>query len=410
MPKVEVRTVKLSELKPYPRNPRRISDKALNGLGTSIDKYGLVQPIVWNVRSGYIVGGHQRFYCLQSSGETETEVMVVDLSSDKERLLNILLNNDQIEGGWTPSVIDLLDTIESDQKVLYDSLNFDDLYDSLTDKKGAFVDPRASKKTKSTEIEKPKSIIQEDELWILGTHRLLCGSSGDKGCVKRVLDGVRVDCVITDPPYGIGYRSINKKEVFGIENDELEDYPAFFEAFLKHIPMSDENSAFIFMFDAKLGDLCLAAESSGFTVEDWIVWVKDSFVLGRGDYNYSHEFCLHAWKGASKKIPDGVSNVLECSRPKTSKIHPTMKPVELIEHIVSIGSEPNDIVYEPFGGSGSTLIACENQGRQCRLIELEGFYCDRILDRWLEHTKLDPVRDGDNKRWSEWKREREGED
>jgi len=208
--------------------------------------------------------------------------------------------------------------------------------------------------------------------------------------VARAFDlvGATADQILTDPPYGVSYGGKTGRR---IANDQGEqDYRTFFARFLKLAPVSKRNTAFVFMSGQELHNLRLALDDAGFTWGDYLIWAKQRFVLGRKDYNAGHEFVVYAWKGSHKFYgPVGkASTVLSFDRPVASADHPTMKPTELLTRLIRDGSAPGAVVYDPFLGSGSTLIACEMSGRRCVGIELEARYCASTVRRWERFTGL----------------------
>lgn len=229
------------------------------------------------------------------------------------------------------------------------------------------------------------------------SHRLMCGDSTKQEDVDKLFDGKKANHVNMDPPYGVDYlgkdhflNKINRPRSKNstIKNDvDVEDYIAFFKSVLEIIPLTEYNTVNVWMAGLRIHELRIAFEEVGYTWGDYLVWVKNKFVIGRKDHNPRHEFCLYGWKGKHKFY--GGSDASSCyfeNKPVTSKEHPTMKPINLIARIILEGTKPKDLVYDAFGGSGTVLIACENENRVAYLMELDGYYVDVTIDRWERKT------------------------
>jgi DNA modification methylase len=208
--------------------------------------------------------------------------------------------------------------------------------------------------------------------------------------------------MITDPPYGVDYSGknefLNKFDKGNhiqkpINNDAITDYRKFFSAFMGLAPLAEYNTVYIFMSNKELHSLRLALDDCGYSWGDYLVWVKNNHVLGRKDYNAKHEFIVYGWKGKHKFYGEAsATTVLEYNRPLRSELHPTMKPVELVCKLISDGTPAKGKIYDPFGGSGSTLIAAEQLNRTCYMMELDPGYCDVIINRWEQFTGDKAVR------------------
>jgi DNA modification methylase len=236
--------------------------------------------------------------------------------------------------------------------------------------------------------------IEAGSAWRLGDHVVLCGDSTTEGSVARAFGVACVtaaDQLLTDPPYGVAYGGKTGRR---IANDQGLDYRAFFGSFLRLAPMAKRNTAYVFMSGQELHSLRLALDDAGFAWGDYLLWLKQRPVLGRKDYNAGHEFVVYCWKGSHKFYgPAGkASTVLSFDRPVASPDHPTMKPTDLLVRLLRDGSAPGAVVYDPFLGSGSTLIACEMAGRRCVGIELEPVYCAKAVRRWERFTGLQAER------------------
>ena len=399
--------MQLRDLKPAPYNPRRIDDASLAALTKSLEKFGLVEPIVFNKRSGFVVGGHQRLRIPRGKKVTSVPVVVVDLDETQERALNVALNSSKLTGEFSSKLQELLDEIRRADEQIFHELRLDELVTSA-EARVYYTDPNAAPPLA------PKTTTKPGDIFLLGNHRLLCGDCTIAGDVASVLDGERVESLVTDPPYGVDYvkgkrhlRAEQGSEAQrDIQNDAGRDYRLWFAQFLALVPWAEYATFYVFMSGLELHSLRMAIEDCGLKWGDYLVWVKNSLVLGRKDYNQRTElvvvgdasclpgdaperaeFVLYGWPERHRFFgPAKRANVLEFRRPIASKLHPTMKPVELAQQLIEDGSPGGALIYEPFAGSGSTIIACEAAGRACRAIELDPCYVDVAVRRWEEFT------------------------
>jgi site-specific DNA-methyltransferase (adenine-specific) len=240
-------------------------------------------------------------------------------------------------------------------------------------------------------------IAKLGDIWKLGSHRLMCGDCTKKEDVDKLLNGVKVDLLLTDPPYGVDYSAKNEflnemdkgnRIQKDIENDALSKlgYRDFFTSFLKLIPFADYNIFYIFMLGFALHYLRLALDDCQLIWGDYLLWVKNNHVLGRKDYNAKHEFIVYGWKRHHKFYGGFNTTVLQYDKPLMSELHPVMKPIELLAKLIDDGSQKDMVVYDPFLGSGSTMIACEQKNRFCYGMEIDPHYCDVIIARWEKYT------------------------
>lgn len=240
------------------------------------------------------------------------------------------------------------------------------------------------------------------DLWILGKHRLLCGDSTSLADISILMGGDKADLWLTDPPYNVSYQG-KTKDALTIQNDEMDD-ESFRRFLVSAYDAADsvlkEGAAFyIWHADSEGFNFRGACRDIGWKVRECLIWVKNTFVLGRQDYQWKHEPCLYGWKdGASHNwfADRSQSTVLEFNKPSRNGEHPTMKPVELFRYLIGNSTRKDNIVLDSFGGSGTTLIACEDIGRQARLIELDPSYCDVIIERWQNFTGKKAVRESDS--------------
>jgi DNA modification methylase len=411
----------IAELMPAPYNPRTISPEALAGLRASVERFGLVEPVVWNRRTGHVVGGHQRLKALQALGESDTQVVVVDLDELEEKALNVALNSPAIAGEFTAELHTLLAEIEAAMPDLADELRFDDLaaqmrhlLADLTPEDG-LTDPDDVPEPPETPITRPGDLI------ILGGHRLVCGDSADPATLARLMDGQTAALYATDPPYGVGYdgtahpqnqRDKQQGRTPGSQNrDWSNDYQdldawdhfgdqAEFETFLTDIfaaalPHIAQDAAWYCWHASATSDCFRRAwQATGIRYHQMIQWVKPTFVLGFAMWNYRSEPCLMGWrqghKPAAYPISDEHSNVWEVDWEGkarcTDGLHPTQKPVRLFELPMLKHTRAGDICLETFCGSGSQVIAAERLGRRCYAVERNPRFCDVIVARWEQFT------------------------
>lgn len=417
---VVVERLPLDQLKPHPRNPRIHPEQGTEEwekLRASLaDAY--FDPIVWNRANGLLVSGHLRRKILQADGFTHADVVVVEW--DEHRHLARMIAANQSAGKDD----------RGELAVILEELHvagFDLALTGLEDVDLAKLLPSApeaepSMPVETTEAESP--ITQRGDIYLLGSHRLMCGDSSQAAEVQRLLAGDVVDQVVTDPPYGVDYvgksRAMNAARGEGAEgpthrpiiNDDLADYRRFFSAFLSAIPLAPKNTVYVFMSGQELHNLRLAFDDAGITWGDYLVWVKNGQVMGRKDYHPKHEFVVYGWRGSHRfyggvsaaviddetppgkmskaalveeveRLRDFRRNVLREDKPIVNDLHPTMKPVNLVRRLLLDGSLPGHVVYDAFNGSGTTLLACDLVERRYRGMELEPAHCDTTVRRWL---------------------------
>lgn len=385
IPKHERGEAQIADLSPADYNPRRISDEALAGLGASLKRFGVVQDVVVNRRTNRIVGGHQRVAALKVAGEVTVPVVWVDLDETQERALNVALNSPAISGEWDEGKLaDLLDELHNDLPALdWEELRLGELVVDAPIAPAPGDDDAPALDEQGEPDSKPGAIYD------LGPHRLVCGDSTTTEAWDALLGDEKIQLVWTDPPYCVAYRGGKvKKPRSKIENDDLDEGElrsmldaAFGGAHARCNAgaawyVSSPPGPLFGVFGAALGNLAVWRHT--------LAWVKDVLVIGRADYHYRHEPIFYGWtEGVHYFVDDRTqSSVFEIPKPRSSDYHPTMKPVELVRRCVANSSKPGWIVADPFGGSGTTLIAAALEGRRARLIEIDRRYCDVIRKRW----------------------------
>lgn len=369
----------VSRLKPYARNPRE-NEASVPKVAASIREFGFLVPIVARP-DGEVLSGHTRLKAALSLGLETVPVLVAgDLDDAKARAFRLADNKVGESSQWDLAALDAELSALGD----FDMAQFGFGEEADEPEEGETeADDAPGVEVDEAPISVPGAV------YALGEHRLICGDSTDPGTVARLLGGERADLLVTDPPYNVDYEGGAGK----IQNDSMDD--AAFLAFLTRAFKSAAGALkpgaafYIFHADFEALNTLLAAREAGMQVRQILVWVKASMVLGRKDYQYRYEPCLYGWKSgaAHRWLGDRKqTTVLEFPKPTKSADHPTMKPVALLEALLHNSSERGDLVLDTFGGSGSTLIACERMGRRARLVELEPRFCDVIRRRWAEHA------------------------
>ena len=378
-----------ADLLPADYNPRKDlkpGDAEYEKLKRSIEQFGYVEPVIWNKTTGRVVGGHQRLKVLMDMGITEVECVVVEMDESQEKALNIALN--KISGDWDKDKLALLiaDLQGADFDVSltgFEPAEIDDLFkDTLKDgiKDDEFdVD---------TELQKP-TFSKAGDVWSLGRHRLVCGDSTKAETYDLLMGGVKANLFITDPPYNVNYEGSAGK----IKNDNMADeafYNFLLDAYTQmHSAMADDASIYVFHADTEGLNFRRAFADAGFYLSGCCIWKKQSLVLGRSPYQWQHEPCLYGWKKNGKHqwyTGRKETTIWEFDKPKKNGDHPTMKPIPLLAYPIMNSTMSNAVVLDPFGGSGSTLITCEQTDRICYTIELDEKFCDVIVKRYIEQV------------------------
>ena len=396
-----IQTLPVGKLVPADYNPRKDlkpGDPEYEKLKRSLSEFGYVEPVIWNQTTGHVVGGHQRLKVLIDTGVTEVECVVVEMSEEKEKALNVALN--KISGEWDKEKLSLLisDLQLADFDVSltgFDAPEIDALFKDAQRKGVQDDDYDIDAALKEPAITKP------GDLWLLGKHRLVCGDSMKKEVFDLLMDSVQANLVVTDPPYNVNYEGSAGK----IKNDNMTD-SAFYDFLLASFQnmedyMANDASIYVFHADTEGLNFRKAFSEAGFYLSGTCIWKKQSLVLGRSPYQWRHEPVLFGWKKKGKHewyADRKQTTIWEFDKPKQNADHPTMKPVELLAYPILNSSMANCVVLDPFGGSGSTLIACEQTDRVCRMIELDEKYCDVIVKRYIEQVgsskDVTLVRDG----------------
>lgn len=369
------------QLVPYKHNPRKLTEEQREQLTKSIEKFDLAEIPAINT-DGTIIAGHQRVSILNAlgRGSEEIDVRVPNRPLTEDELKEYNLRSNKNSGEWDFDVL----LAEFDIDMLKDvGFSAEELPD-LSEK------PEMDGEDDVPETR--KTDIKLGDIFHLGEHRIVCGDSTDPNVYSKIFGDSRANLLLTDPPYNVDYEG-GTKEKLKIKNDKMGD--SDFREFLRKFceasfqVMNDGASFYIFHADLEGYNFRGAVQDVGEKIRQCLIWVKNSLVIGRQDYQWRHEPCLYGWKGGDShlwKSDRKQTTVLEFDRPSRSTEHPTMKPVALFEYLMSNSSNIGDIVLDPFLGSGTTLIAAEKLKRKCYGIEIDPVYCQAIIDRWEKLT------------------------
>lgn len=381
-----LKTFNLNDLTDYYKNPRSLTKQQFDQLKKSLDKFGMIdKPIVNADDKNTVIGGHQRLRVLRSENAGKVECWYPSRELDEKEVeeLNIRLNKNtgNFDFDILANEFEMPDLLEWGFDGAEFGFNLSEDDDVNTD-----AEPQIDKASELCE----KWGVKLGQLWLLGDHRIICGDCTDKSIVDRLMAGEYAACMWTDPPYGVDYVG-KTKDALTIQNDNSFDIDD-----LLHGSFSRADAILIdgapFYIAHPAGALCLkfgnAVLATGWLYHETLIWVKNSMVLGHSDYHYMHEPIIYGWKGKNRKWYSDRKQVtvIEVDRPSRSELHPTTKPIELIEICLKNSTQRDDIVYEPFSGSGSTLVACENLKRKCRAIEIDPAYVAVAIQRWVDVT------------------------
>ncbi len=435
----------LADLKPAEYNPRKAlkpGDPEYQRIAASIEEFGYIDPIIINV-DNTIIGGHQRRTVMLDLGYTEADCILVEMDKTREKALNIALN--KITGEWDEAALkDLLIDLD---KANY-NVGLTGFGDDEIEKLFAAVELTQEANDDGYDPDKKLKELMEirtrpGDIWQMGNHRLMCGDATDLSDIERLMEGVAADLIVTDPPYNIDYeskdkmlrefRTQNQKRANNeIRNDRMDGdglYSFFYKAFCNLYEIARPGcAAYIFHADMEGINFRTAFLASGFYWAQVLIWEKSRFSLCRQDYHWRHEPILYGWKegaghyfgggrgqdnffieddidfsamkkselvsyikGIRERLQENTTTIYE-KKPNKSDMHPTMKPVALFGRLITNSSKYGDTVVDFFGGSGTTLIACEQLNRSAYLMEINEKYCDIIIDRWEEYTGQKAVR------------------
>lgn len=401
---LEIVNKSTEELIPYVNNARTHSDEQINQIAGSIKEFGFNNPILLDGENG-VVAGHGRLLAAKKLGLKEVPcIELAHLTEAKKRAYILADNKIALNSGWDNELLNIELEALKDDDIDLSLIGFSD--DELEE-----ISKEFEKEEKSFTDEEADEIPEEVEtkcklgdLWQLGEHRLLCGDSTDENCVKRLMGEEKADMVFTDPPYGVSYADKNEflnaankgnRNQTPIINDHmnLEDTGDFvYKAFLNIKKFLAKYSSY-YITAPQGGELLMMMmmmmQKAGIPLRHCLIWVKNNHVLGRCDYNYKHEPILYGWVEKHHFYGQGEHkfSTWEIPKPVKNDLHPTMKPVALVVNAILNSTQKDEVVLDLFGGSGTTLIACEQTQRKARLMELDEHYCDVIIQRWENLTK-----------------------
>lgn len=404
--KVERRSV--SGLVPYARNSRTHSDEQVAQIAASIKEWGWTVPVLVDPEGG-IIAGHGRILAAHKLGFEEVPCMVAEGWTEAQKRAYVIADNKlALNAGWDSEMLsaEILDLSGMDFDLDLVGFSSEELKDLMAAPNPGNNDPDAAPPVGK------EAVTKEGDLWVLGEHRLLCGDSTSVDDLKRLCDGQPVDMWLTDPPYNVAYEG-KTNEALTIENDSMSD--ARFREFLASAykaadaVMKKGAAFYIWHADSEGYNFRGAAHDIGWEIRQCLIWVKNTMVMGRQDYHWKHEPCLYGWKGGAAhrwKADRKQTTVLEFDRPTRNAEHPTMKPVDLFEYLLLNNTGGGDTVLDSFSGSGTTVIACEQNGRKARAMELDPLYCDVIIRRWQEFTGKEATLEGEETTFEEARAER----
>lgn len=375
---MNVQQVKIEKVKPYDKNPRK-NKAAVDYVANSIKEFGFQQPIVVD-KDMVVIAGHTRLKAAKKLKLKEVPVVIADnLTEEQVKAYRLADNKTAEKAEWD---FDLLtDELLSLQELDFDMEQFGFDFDFSEDEEAVEDD--------NWEADVPEEpISKRGDIWVLGRHRLMCGDSTDAADVALLMDGNKADMLLTDPPYNVDYTGkASELETRKIENDKMED-----SAFQDFLTSAFENAAenmkaggvfYIWHADSEGLNFRVACKKAGFQVRQCLIWNKNAMVMGRQDYQWKHEPCLYGWKDGASHLwasDRKQTTVLEFEKPQKNNLHPTMKPIKLFDYQIKNNTKGDDIVLDLFGGSGTTIMAAEQNGRRGFVMEYDPKFVDVIVD------------------------------
>lgn len=380
----DFKLVSVNKLVPYVNNARSHSPEQINKLRSSLREFGFINPIIIDKDYG-VIAGHGRLLAAKEEGMTEVPCVFADHLTEAQKKAYIIADNRMaLDAGWDEELLRVeIEALQADAFDLaltgFDEKELSKLFDdgNETEDDGFNVEE---------ELKRPV-FSKAGDVWTLGRHRLICGDSTKAETYETLMEGKKANLVVTDPPYNVNYEGTAGK----IQNDNMASEKFFdflFDAFSNmEKVMADDASIYVFHADTEGLNFRKAFDAAGFYLSGCCIWKKPSLVLGRSPYQWIHEPCLFGWKKSGKHqwySDRKQTTVWEFEKTKKNTDHPTMKPIPLLSYPIANSSMSNTLVLDPFGGSGSTLIACEQMDRSCYTIELDEKYCDVIVRRYIE--------------------------
>jgi DNA modification methylase len=396
----KITMVPTGKLIPYARNPRTHSDEQVGQIAASIKEFGWLVPAVVDAEN-VLIAGHGRILAAQKLGLDK--VPTVDgshLTPAQVQAFRIAENKLALNAGWDEELlkIELGDLMEADYGIDFTGFSDEEISKLIGEPLAGNTDPDA------TPEPLPDPVSEKGDIWILGPHRVMCGDATSDDDADRLMAREKAAMIFADPPYGVSYAAKNEflnaigrgnriQTPIEKDHESPEEMADFWEAAFTTTYASMADGASYYVTGPQGGDLLLlllqSLRASGLDLRHMLIWAKNNHVLGRADYNYKHEPIIYGWKGGAGHEFYGSpseTSLWEINKPHKSDLHPTMKPVELVERALNNSSKVGDSILDPFGGSGTTLIACERLSRVCRMMEIDPRYCDVIVRRWQEFT------------------------
>ena len=414
-----IERVNVSALTAFSGNPRTHSDTQLDQIAASIREFGWTNPILVDAK-GTIIAGHGRLAAATRLGLDQVPVIRLGHLSDAQRKALVIADNQlALNAGWDEVALSNLVRELDAEKFELDLLGFDS---ADLDRYLAGLDGDAAAETEEAELPEVPLVptSRPGDLWMLGSHRLLCGDATVFTDVERLMDGQLADMAFCDAPYNVDYANASKNKALSkdrrILNDALGDgFYQFLYDTCVNLLMVTKGACYMSMSSSELDTLQRAFKEAGGKWSTFIIWAKNTFTLGRADYQRQYEPILYGWKQGADHFWCGArdqGDVWFVDKPRVNDLHPTMKPVELIERAIRNSSKSRDIVLDLFGGSGTTLIAAERTGRSARLLELDPKYVDVIVERWQNLTGGVAVLEGEDRTYDDLRvaRERKSKD
>lgn len=385
---IQIEEVSVETLIPYARNSRTHSDSQVAQIAASIKEFGFTNPVLID-QDNSIIAGHGRVMAARKLNLTEVPCLRLGYLSDAQKRAYVIADNKlALNAGWDTEMLvnELRDLDEMDFDLGLTGFDVDELADLLAETEEGQTDPDEVPEAP----EEPKT--KPGDIYILGNHRLMCGDSTSIEHMEKLCQNQLVDMWLTDPPYNVAYEG-KTKDALTIQNDSMDD--SQFRQFLRDayvaadVVMKPGAVFYIWHADSEGYNFRGAAFDAGWKVRQCLIWKKSTMVMGRQDYQWKHEPCLYGWKEGAGHLwaaDRKQTTILEFDKPSRNGEHPTMKPVALFEYQLLNNTKGGDIVLDSFGGSGTTLIAAEKNGRHARLMELDPKYCDVIVKRWEDFT------------------------
>lgn len=378
-------------LLPYARNSRTHSDQQVAQIAASIREFGFTNPVLIDASNG-IVAGHGRVMAAKLLGLAEVPTINVGWMTEAQRRAYVIADNQlALNAGWDEAVLAQEATWLQEQKFDTNLLGFDaDFLDGLLAEEAA-TDEGLTDQDDAPAVQ-AEPVTRLGDVWVMGKHRLMCGDSTSMDSVNTLALGGGIDMFLTDPPYNVAYEG-KTADALTIQNDSMSD--ASFRQFLRDAftaadsVMKSGAVFYIWYADVESYNFTGALVDAGWQLRQVLIWKKNSLVMGRKDYHFKHEPCLYGWKDGAGHLwasDRKQTTILDFDRPTRSLEHPTMKPVALFEYQLLNNTKGGDLCLDLFGGSGTTLIACEKNGRYARIMELDPKYCDVIVRRWQDFT------------------------